>query len=239
MQEPKFTSQPLHIQLREALIQRIASGAWRPGAAIPNEIDIAREYGLSAGTVRKALDWMEQAHLVIRQQGRGTFVRDQSADELAQRYECLWDTSGHRVLPACTATSATTLEADAYACDRLKLRPGHSIHWVTQLRHLEGAPFMHEQIALPVDLFPSLPSGPYTVTGAASANQVLLGNAEERVTLAEARGDVALKLGVAEGVPLLKLDRVIFSIDRRPAEWRVAHCRLGSTYYRAAIGATV
>lgn len=239
MQEPKFISQPLHIQLREALIQRIASGAWRPGAAIPNEIDIAREYGLSAGTVRKALDWMEQAHLVIRQQGRGTFVRDQSADELAQRYECLWDISGRRIVPSSADTGTTTVEADAYACDRLKLRPVHTIHCVTQLRLLAGVPFMHEQVALPADLFPSVPAGAYTVTGAASANQVLLGNAEERVTLADARGDVARKLGVSEGVPLLKLDRVIFSIDRRPAEWRVAHCRLGDVHYRAAIGATV
>ena len=76
MLQKKFTAQPLYVQLREALTRRIATGEWPPGEAIPNEIAIGREFGLSAGTVRKALDWMEQARLVSRQQGRGTFVID-------------------------------------------------------------------------------------------------------------------------------------------------------------------
>lgn len=236
MHEPKFTSQPLYIQLREALMQRIASGDWRPGAAIPNEIDIAREYGLSAGTVRKALDWMEQANLVIRQQGRGTFVRDPSTDELAHRFENMWTPDGSRAVPSFAETKVSEGEADAYACDKLKLKPGTKIHRIEQLRTLNGSPFMLETIALPLALFPNIPQAAYTVTGAASESGVLLGNAEEQVHLFQAEGEIATKLGVPEGTPVLKLDRVVLTLDGRPAEWRVAYCRAGKSHYRSSIG---
>lgn len=236
MQEPKFTSQPLYVQLREALTQRIVSGDWRPGAAIPNEIDIAREYGLSAGTVRKALDWMEQAQLVIRQQGRGTFVRDPSTDELANRFENIYSADGRRVVADFAQTTVTIAEADAYACDRLKLKPGSSVHVVDQLRTLRNEPFMLEMIVLPVALFPSIPQSSYTVTRAASDAGMLLGNAQEHIQIAEARGDVATRLGVPEGAPLLRLDRVVRTLDGQPAEWRIAHCRLGDNIYRSTFG---
>src|SRR4051812_41587123 len=51
-----FSTRPLYLQLRDALAERVAGGEWRPGAAIPNEGDLAREFGVSAGTMRKALD---------------------------------------------------------------------------------------------------------------------------------------------------------------------------------------
>jgi GntR family transcriptional regulator len=73
----KFMNRPLYLQLRDALAERIAQGEWRPGSAIPNESDLAREFGVSAGTMRKALDLMEAERLLTRRQGRGTFVNDQ------------------------------------------------------------------------------------------------------------------------------------------------------------------
>ncbi|MDX2201453.1 MAG: GntR family transcriptional regulator [Hyphomicrobiaceae bacterium] len=236
MHEPKFTSQPLYVQLREALMKRIASGDWRPGAAIPNEIDIAREYGLSAGTVRKALDWMEQANLVVRQQGRGTFVCDPSTAELANRFENIWGPEGNRIVAAFGEAKVTVSEADAYACDRLRLKPGAKIHRVEQLRTLHDRPFMLEIVALPVTLFSSVPETGYTLTGAAGASSVLLGNAEEHLRVDTARGDVARQLDVAEGTPVLRLDRVVFTLDGRPAEWRIGYCLMGENSYRCSIG---
>ena len=70
-----FASAPLYVQLRNVLARRIADGEWKVGEPIPNEIDLAREYGLSAGTVRRALDWMEEMrtptrHALRRTRGR-------------------------------------------------------------------------------------------------------------------------------------------------------------------------
>ena len=74
------------MQLRDALAERIASGEWKPGSAIPNEGDLAREFGVSAGTMRKALSLLENEHLITRRQGRGTYVNDPAAEGLADRF---------------------------------------------------------------------------------------------------------------------------------------------------------
>jgi GntR family transcriptional regulator len=49
----RFSNRPLYLQLRDTLAQRIANGEWKPTAAIPNESDLAREFGVGAGTMRK------------------------------------------------------------------------------------------------------------------------------------------------------------------------------------------
>ena len=94
----RLAAQPLHLQLRRALLRRIASGEWRHGDVIPNENQLAREFNLSAGTVRKALDWMEQARLVVRQQGRGTFITDPMSPELAGRFDTLHGADGLKLV---------------------------------------------------------------------------------------------------------------------------------------------
>ena len=74
---PDATDQrlPLYQRLKDAFAARIAQGEWRPGAAIPPEVELAVEYGVALGTVRKAIDGLVQEGLIDRRQGRGTFVR--------------------------------------------------------------------------------------------------------------------------------------------------------------------
>ena len=93
-----FSTRPLYLQLRDALAERVAAGEWKPGTAIPNEGDLAREFGVSAGTMRKALDLLEDEHLVTRRQGRGTFVNDQSSEEMAVRFCNVRNADGRRIV---------------------------------------------------------------------------------------------------------------------------------------------
>jgi GntR family transcriptional regulator len=79
-----FSTRPLYLQLRDALAERVAAGEWKPGTAIPNESDLAREFGVSAGTMRKALDLLEDEHLVTRRQGR----RAQDRQSVQGCYSC-------------------------------------------------------------------------------------------------------------------------------------------------------
>jgi len=82
----KFSIEPLYVQVRNLLAQRLASGVWPPGSVLPNEMELARELGVSSGTVRKALDSLESDRLVVRRQGRGTFVVDQASGDVAARF---------------------------------------------------------------------------------------------------------------------------------------------------------
>src|SRR5205085_5533250 len=65
---------PLYRQVKELLIKRLGDGSWAPGQLLPSEPEIAAGLGVSPGTVRKALDEMSSESLLVRRQGRGTFV---------------------------------------------------------------------------------------------------------------------------------------------------------------------
>lgn len=78
---PQLKTEALYAQVREHLLDRIRAGEWRPEHCLPNEHVFAAEYGVSSGTMRKALDQLEAEGVLIRKQGRGTYVREQVAWE--------------------------------------------------------------------------------------------------------------------------------------------------------------
>ena len=71
---PGPTFAPLYRQIQALLMRRLQEGEWKPGEAIPSEMELAARFGVSQGTVRKAIDELAAAHVVVRRQGRGTFV---------------------------------------------------------------------------------------------------------------------------------------------------------------------
>jgi GntR family transcriptional regulator len=93
--QPKFSKRPLYLQVRDRLAQRIARGEWKPGSMLPSEDELAREVGVSIGTMRKALDGLEEARLVLRRQGRGTTVVDQASEANLNRFNKVTNESGH------------------------------------------------------------------------------------------------------------------------------------------------
>ena len=238
MEDRKFVTQPLYVQLRQALTQRISTGVWKPGDSLPNETEIAREFGLSAGTVRKALDWMEQANLVVRQQGRGTFVCDPSSDNLVLRYENICTPSGLAVRGEPQLLSFATGEINEPERERLRLRPGTQVHRIRQTRIVEGRPLLVKDVAVPAALFPNIDESAYSISAAARTSGVLLGRAEERIAIELAAAPFAELLDVPPGTPLLRLDRIVFAIDGRPVEWRLSRCHLGDNIYLARTGAS-
>lgn len=69
-------SGPLYEQVRERILSRIESGTWRVGTPIPPEVQLSRDFGVSVGTVRKALDQLARDRILVRERGRGTFVKE-------------------------------------------------------------------------------------------------------------------------------------------------------------------
>jgi GntR family transcriptional regulator len=233
----QFANRPLYLQVRDALAERIANGALPPGAPIPSEGDLAREIGVSAGTVRKALQLMETDRLVVRHQGRGTFVADPSSEELAARFTRLHRADGERIRGQVKTVEITRQAAGDLQRARLRLSAGAEVYRVRRIRHYNGAAFLVEDAALPVELFAGLDErdrigDPLTVL--AQEYGLLLGNAEERVSAEIPPAEVAQILHTAPDKPVVALDRVVFTIDnRRPVEWRLAHSHLPGSYYLA------
>ena len=82
----RLEAQPLYVKARNIMVDRLISGQWRPGQVLPSEFAIAAELGVSQGTVRKALDDMTAEGLVVRKQGRGTFVAEAEDNSILFRF---------------------------------------------------------------------------------------------------------------------------------------------------------
>jgi GntR family transcriptional regulator len=227
----------LYLQVRDALAERIATGAWRSGSAIPNGSDLAREIGVSSGTMRKALDLLEAQRLITRRPGRGTFVNDQASDEVTCRFIRLRAADGVSLSGEVASQTVSEGSADELECARLRLYAGDGVYRIRRVRRHEGRNFLVADIALPSALYPRLAGQtdiPDRVGALAPWNGMLLGRAQERVSIRESPADVSDLLGVAAGTPVMFLDCVLFLLDtQRPAAWRVGYAHLPDAYYLA------
>jgi GntR family transcriptional regulator len=238
MTTSRFSTRPLYLQVRDALAGRIASGEWKPDTAIPNEGDLAREFGVSSGTMRKALDLLETERLLTRRQGRGTFVNDQASEALAVRYFNIRGPSGERVTGDVAVKSVAEAQASQAECVRLRLRPNDRVWRLHRVRQYGGEPFMVEDVCRPVSLFPGLAEQQdpgHRLVVAAQQNGILLGRGEERLSIQPASRQVAEDLQIAPGSPVLVLDRLIFALDGHPVEWRLGSAHLADKYYMTEI----
>jgi GntR family transcriptional regulator len=229
----------LYLQVRDALAERIVSGQWKPGMPIANEGDLARELGVSGGTVRKALELMEAQRLITRRQGRGTFVRDQSSEDHAARFCRLRGPGGERLLGRASVGEISEGTADEQECRRLRLASGEAVYRMRKVRQHRGGVFMVRDAVVPAALFPGLPDrreAAASIITLAQAYGILTGAGEERVSLGTAGAGVAEALGVACGTPLLHLERVVLMLDGPPLEWSTAHCPMADGYYLADVG---
>jgi GntR family transcriptional regulator len=234
----RFSKRPLYLQLRDALAERIATGDWKPGDAIPNESNLAREFGVSAGTMRKALDLMEAERLLTRRQGRGTFVNDQTSDKLALRFTNLRAANGRLPEGEIKVTQVAEDAAGQEECRRLQLEPRERVYRVERAWVHAGNPIMLARAIVPAARFPGLETATEAarhLTGLAQRYGVLLGKAEERLSIGRAEHAVAGALRIAPGTPVMVLDRVVYELDGHPIEWRVGWCHLADRYYRAEL----
>lgn len=235
-----LSKRALYLQVRDALLQRIASGAWKPGSAIPNESDLAREMGVSAGTVRRALQVMEADRLVTRRQGRGTFVKDYTRDAQADGFNNLRTADDKHAKGRVLSVEIRTATANELECTRLGLQADDTVYRIHRVRHHSGHVFMVEDATIPADLFPGLAADkPIAESIGVLAQEygILLGEAEERISMGVPPEAVANILLVTPGTPVMVLDRVVFMLDHgRAVEWRVAHCHLAdASHYVAAM----
>jgi GntR family transcriptional regulator len=238
MATSSLSKRPLYLQLRDALVDRIVEGIWEPGPSIPNEDDLAREFNVSPGTIRKALDLLESERLVTRRQGRGTFVNDQSSEELAVRFIKFRDPKGEPLVGDVKSVEISEESANEMEIVRLHLRREDKVFRLRGSRLSNGQPFAFEEASVSAALFPGLEkrrSIAHCIVYLSQNYGIFLGKAEERISLSAAPLGVARALNIPEGSPVAVMDRVVRAIDGRPVEWRMAWCELRDNHYLASM----
>jgi GntR family transcriptional regulator len=224
------------MQVRDALAERIASGVWKAGMAVANESDLARELGVSAGTVRKALELMESQRLITRRQGRGTFVSDQTSNDQMVRFCNLRGPDGERVNGHVMSVDVTEGVADDHERLRLRLADRDAVYRIRRVRCNGSRTFLVGNVAVPAALCPGLINKKEiaaNISVLAHEYGILLGKAEVRITIDLPPGGIAEALGVVPGTPVMCLQRTMFMLDGTPVESGTAHCHLPGGHYLA------
>lgn len=225
---------PLYQQIRDVLVQRIADGRLQPGEMLPSEMQLAGELGVSQGTVRKALDAMTAERLLVRRQGRGTFVAEHDETRILFQFFKLVPDAGTRSYPDSEVLSVTAAVANAAERERLALPEGARVVRIRRLRRLSGAPVIVEDIVVPEAMVDGLtgmepPNNLYGLY--AGRFGVTIGRAQERLKAVALPAEDAALLGVPAGTPALEIDRLAIALDDRRAEWRLSRCLTEHVHY--------
>lgn len=232
---------PLYAQVKDLIIKRLIAGEWKPGELLPSEFRLAEIFNVSQGTVRKALDEMAAQNLVVRRQGRGTYVAEHSPHRSLFHFFHICDENGERLLPISRVLTREVGPASAEEAIRLQLSAGQQVLRFERVRLLSGEPAIVERILLPLDLFADLDLPVGEDLGAElyvlyqQKCDVTIVRAEERLSAVAAGPAEAGLLLISEGAPLLEVDRTAFQLDGRPVEWRIARIDSRNRYYRATI----
>lgn len=228
---------PLYIQVKNIMIDNVVTGRWKPGRMLSSESVLAAELRVSQGTVRKALNEMEAQHLVVRKQGRGTFVSEHSPQRSLFHFFHIVADEGKHTLPTSTVVSQLTRKATNNETGKLDLSDKEEIYFIERVRNLGGKPIILERLCLPVKLFPGLSfpineemSEELYVLYQRSYN-VIVGKAKEELKATGADGVDSRLLGVPIGTPLLKIERVAFDLNSHPVELRIGRCSTDSYHY--------
>ena len=234
---------PLYQQVKDLLIGRLIGGYWKPGDLLPSEMQLAEELGVSQGTVRKALDEMTAGNLLVRRQGRGTYVAEHDQEHALFHFFKLTDRAGRPLVPESRVLRLARGPAKAAEAGRLQLAPQEEVIRIARVRTLAGRPAIFERIVLPAALFPglderALPNTLYTLY--ARDYGITIGRAEERLTAVAAGAEPARHLGLARDAPLLAIDRIARALDAtpasgRPVEWRVSLCDTRDQVYSVTL----
>jgi len=237
--KPEGDAGPLYAQVKAIVLARITDGDWPPGTALPAEMELARELGVSQGTVRKALDALTAEQVVVRRQGSGTYVAEHTPAHMLFRFFNIYDESGAQVLPDSELARVATGEASAAERRRLELGEGAKVIRISRIRTRAGRPFMDDRIVLPEVLFPGLAQEaqmPNTLYDLFQKRyRIHVARTEEQVTAVAATARLAERLEVTAGTPLLAIDRVTFDLSGRRIEWRLSHAHLDRAHYFARL----
>ena len=236
---PAFS--PLYQQIKTLILRSLQASEWKPGDMIPSEFDLAARFKVSQGTVRKAIDELATDNLLVRRQGKGTFVATHSEQHIQYRFLRLLPDAGsledqgpaERRIIECRR-----LRAPAEVARQLALRTGDPVLQVRRVLSFAHLPAILEELWLPGVPFKGLTietlsddKGPMYALFEARFG-VRMVRAVEKIKAVAADVEAAGLLGVPAGAPLLSVERLAFTYNDTPMELRRGLYRTDARHYR-------
>jgi GntR family transcriptional regulator len=233
IEDRKFQTRPLYLQVRDAVLERIKSGQMKPGGLLPSEMDLHRDLGVSLGTLRKALGVLEAEHLIVREPGRGTFARGRQAGGALDRFNPIRGPDGAPLRGKAKTGKTKLAHPRGWERTALGLDTNDQVFRFERVRYHQERPFAYELICVPERRFPDLAtrsSIPDDFEELAEISGVLVARAEGKVRAAIAPPAAATALSLADHSVVLSLERVAFDTDDQPVEAMTAYFNLEDGY---------
>jgi GntR family transcriptional regulator len=220
------TFSPLYQQIKALITQSLQSGEWKPGELIPSEVELAQRFKVSQGTVRKAIDELAADNLVVRRQGKGTFVATHHEARAQFRFLRLMPDAGEPHHADNRILEVKRLRAPAEVARLLDIKSGDSVIFIKRVQSFDGAPTIVEELWLPGAIFRGLTAerlveykGPmYGLFETEFGTRMI--RAAEKIRAVSADIDTAQLLGVVPDTPLLSVERVSYTYGDKPVEMR-------------------
>lgn len=235
---PAFS--PLYQQIKSLILQGLQAGEWKPGDAIPSEMELAGRFRVSQGTVRKAIDELAAEHLLVRRQGKGTFVATHAEQHTQFRFLRLEPDSGDRASVGSAQrhiVQCRRLRAPVDIAHALGLRSGESVLQVRRVLSFQQQPTILEDIWLPGGPFKGLTASALTQDQGPmyalfeSQFGVRMVRADEKIKAVAADSAAAAQLQVPDGAPLLSVERLAYTYNDVPMELRRGLYRTDHHHY--------
>ncbi len=217
---------PLYQQIKSLLLQSLDRGEWKPGEAIPSELELAARFQVSQGTVRKAIDELAAENLLLRRQGKGTFVATHHEAKVRFRFLRLTPDDGKQSVSGSKILECRRVKAPADIAALLDLRTADMVVNMRRLLSFDQTPTILDDIWLPGAVFKGLTAeslGRYRgpLYGLFESEfGVSMVRADEKIRAVAATQEQADTLKIAHGNPLLQVERVSYTYGDRPMEVR-------------------
>lgn len=233
---------PLYRQIKGLLLASLQRGEWKPGELVPSELELATRFQVSQGTVRKAVDELAAENLLVRRQGKGTFVATHHEPRAQFRFLRIAPDAGEPV-PTCSEfLDCSSVRAPADVARLLGVRTGESVIYLRRLLRFDTQPVVLDEIWLPAAIFRGLSAerlAQYTgpLYGLFESEfGISMVRADERLRAVAATAAAAAPLGVEAGTPLLLVERVSYTYGDRPVEVRRGLCVTTRHHYHNELG---
>lgn len=223
-----ITEAPLYKEVRRTLLQCVAKGEWKPGDQLPPEPQLAERFGVAIPTVRAGVRDLVTAGILIRRQGRGTFVARHDPHAREFRFSNILNSRHENISTIRTKVVMRKVKADPQTAQVLALGAGDSgmVFRIESVLEADGHPVALLELVLPFSLFSKLSKADleqsrdnlYSVYQRVCGVTVL--RMEERVFARAADQNAAKALHVRLNHPILLVDRLAFTFDDRPVEIR-------------------
>lgn len=233
--------EPLYVEVKKKITQSLIQGEWGPGEAIPSEIELANIYDVSQGTVRKAIDDLSAESILVRRQGKGTYVATHNEENIQLRFLRLTSQFGLNEKLDNQLISFSKEKATNKLAKILNINPSSTIISVTRILTFNENPLILDVIKIPAQSFRGLTPEMIVENNGSMYRMyetvfgVRMLRADEKILAITANSETASHLKVQENHPLLSVERISYTYKNKPLEWRLGLYVTDNHFYRSEL----